>query len=481
MLLAVSLVPAPGRAASLKTLLHFDLTHGANPNGALAIVPSGAALPAGTLIGGASTGGVANRGLIFALTPPASATTPWTLQTLYPLTGQYQLATPIGGITLLSGGGIAGAASGGGPYWSGGLYTITPTTAAGATRSGAGSPPSPFTFEDCVDDFSDLYEVSPSKLPPHVFTICLLEEFGAAKQEAARSTPQLSTPTSLAPIDTGAPTGAPLPDGAGGLYAAFSASSPGSGAVVHLKPPANIKHIWPQTILYVFGQTPGDLATPSGPVISGPHGTLYGATTFGGAHNAGGIYQLTPPAKAGGLWTEAIIWSFGATGDGIHPAGDLLLAPGGIIYGITPAGGTFGSGTVFQLTPPASGQTGWTETLLYNFAGNDGGKGDAAFPEAGLFRDKAGNLYGTTEYGGANLDGAVYKLTKPAAGATAWQETVLWSFTGGADGAVPLGKLVADAKGHLYGTTSLGGRPGAAVTNAIEAGRGYGTIFELIP
>ena len=87
------------------------------------------------------------------------------------------------------------------------------------------------------------------------------------------------------------------------------------------------------------------------------------------------------------------------------------------LYGTTYYGGSGGAGTVFKLTPPATGQTVWAETVLYSFGSFDG---DGANPLAGLIADKQGALYGTTKYGGTGSEGTVFKLTPPATGQTAW-------------------------------------------------------------
>ncbi len=473
LMLAVWLAAAPCQAAALKTLARFDLANGANPSGAVTIVPNGTSLPAGTLLGTAAAGGPANRGTVFAVVPPSGGGARWSLQTLYSFSGQYDLATPTSSVTLLSGGGMAVPASGGGPYWLGGVDTLTPQTPTASRPRGAASAANLGRFLACLEFFSTKLDVSPDKLPKDIKQHCVTVSADSAPLDLVGNGARRA-----AAVETGSPAGAPLPDGAGGLYVAVSSSSPGAGAVLHQTPPATGHHVWPQTVLYVFGQSSSDLSTPSGTLIAGASGELYGAALFGGAYNKGGIYRLTPPAKAGRKWTEDIIWSFGATGDGAYPSGDLLLGPGGVITGVTTSGGTFSAGTVLQLAPPASGQTVWQETVLHNFTL---GSGDGATPMGGLTSDSAGNLYGTTRDGGAHFDGTVYKLTKPSGHATAWTETILWNFTGGADGAVPQAKLAADGAGHLYGTTTLGGQAGAETDNALNAGIGYGTVFELRP
>jgi uncharacterized repeat protein (TIGR03803 family) len=476
LMLAVWLAAAPCQAAALKTLARFDLANGANPSGAVTIVPNGTSLPAGTLLGTATAGGPANRGTVFAVVPPTGAGGRWSLQTLYSFSGQYDLATPTSSVTLLSGGGMAVPASGGGPYWLGGVDTLTPQTPTASRPRGAASAANLGRFLACLEFFSTKLDVSPDKLPKDIKQHCVTVSADSAPLDLVGNGARRA-----AAVETGSPAGVPLPDGAGGLYVAVSSSSPGAGAVLHQTPPATVNHVWPQTVLYVFGQSSSDLSTPSGTLIAGASGELYGAALFGGAYNKGGIYRLTPPAQAGRTWKEDIIWSFGGAGDGIYPSGDLLLGPGGVITGITPAGGSAGFGAVFQLAPPASGQTIWQETVLYSFFTVEGVY-DGMTPEGGLYSDSAGNLYGTTRDGGAHFDGTVFKLTKPKGRATDWRETILWSFTGGADGAVPLGKLVADAAGYLYGTTSLGGLAGAAQDHALAVGCcGYGTVFKLRP
>jgi uncharacterized repeat protein (TIGR03803 family) len=118
---------------------------------------------------------------------------------------------------------------------------------------------------------------------------------------------------------------------------------------------------------------------------------------------------------------------------------------------------------VFKLTPPANGQTRWSETVLYGFTDADGKSPQAA----GLIFDQKGALFGTTIFGGTSNRGAVFKLTPPAAGRTRWTETVLHKFTGRRDGAHPLSGLTFDKKGALYGTTNLGGASN------------WGTVFKL--
>jgi hypothetical protein len=133
-----------------------------------------------------------------------------------------------------------------------------------------------------------------------------------------------------------------------------------------------------------------------------------------------------------------------------------------------------GCGTVFKLTPPAAGETEWTESVLYRFAGKDG---DGLEPFAGLIMDASGALYSTTFTGGVDGNGTVFELTPPAAGKTKWSESVLYSFPGvlrARHGAYPSAGLIMDASGALYGTTDYGG------TSSVSTS-GYGTVFEVVP
>jgi uncharacterized repeat protein (TIGR03803 family) len=177
------------------------------------------------------------------------------------------------------------------------------------------------------------------------------------------------------------------------------------------------------------------------------------------------VFELIP--TAGGAWQEQMLHSFvGSTSDGAIPAGNLILDVNGNLYGTTTYGGLkpkacaedgsdpAGCGTVYQLS---SSNGTWTETIVYEFTRANG---DGGTPEAGLVVDPAGNFYGTTLFGGSTATetyGTVYKLV-PAAGG-GWTESVLYSFTGGSDGGFPYSNLIL-AAGNLYGTTSYGGNAG---------------------
>ncbi len=193
-------------------------------------------------------------------------------------------------------------------------------------------------------------------------------------------------------------------------------------------------------------------------------GNLYGTAELGGEFGAGVVFRLTP--QSGGAWTESVLYSFkGGTQDGSTPHASLVRDGAGNLYGTTTIGGggkcPQGCGVVFQLTPAAT--TPWTETILHTFSSG----ADGATPFSGLVSDALGNLYGATTGGGATGFGLVYKLSP--AGAGTWTETELYSFKGQPDGVAPYAAPIFDGAGNLYGTTYKGGTAG------------YGTAYELNP
>jgi uncharacterized repeat protein (TIGR03803 family) len=213
---------------------------------------------------------------------------------------------------------------------------------------------------------------------------------------------------------------------------------------------------WTQNVLHAF--TGGnDGSGPGSGLAFDSHGNLYGMTPTGGAYGLGAVYQLHP--EAAGTWKLNVLHAFTGGNDGSSAsAGRLIFDAAGNIYGVTTVGGAHGDGVVFELTYL---QGAWRLLPLYAFRDQP----DGALPYGGLIFDKAGNLYGATYYAGANDVGTVYKLTHANG---AWRETVLYSFKGGTDGSSPISTLVMDEAGYLYGTTSDGG-----------TSRACGVIFKL--
>jgi len=200
-------------------------------------------------------------------------------------------------------------------------------------------------------------------------------------------------------------------------------------------------------VLYSFTGTGGDGADPLAGLIRDGVGNLYGTTASGGASGLGTVFKLS----AGGA--ETVLHSFRGGSDGEYPEAGLVQDGVGNLYGTTYAGGASGFGTVFKIDAKGN------ETVLYSFRGG----ADGEYPSAGLVRDAAGNLYGTTNSGGASGDGIVFKISP------AGKETVLHSFKGGKDGEYPYASVIRDAAGNLYGTTYGGGASG------------WGTVFEINP
>jgi hypothetical protein len=188
------------------------------------------------------------------------------------------------------------------------------------------------------------------------------------------------------------------------------------------------------------------------------------------------VFELSPPAVAGGPWTETIIHTFAGATDGQNPNGGMVIDAAGNLYGTTQNGGKCGWGEVFEESPPATSGGSWTHQVLYSFrytCDKGGNSNDGGTPLAGLAIGSGGVLYGTTYNGGIPYDGTVFKLTPPAAGHTTWSEKVLHTFTGGSDGSKPTSVPVL-YKGKLYGTATYGAN--SACYYGIQ---GCGTVFEL--
>jgi uncharacterized repeat protein (TIGR03803 family) len=182
---------------------------------------------------------------------------------------------------------------------------------------------------------------------------------------------------------------------------------------------------------------------------------LYGTTVYGGAYSFGTVFQLAP--GAGGTWTETVLHSFGSGTDGIYPGSGLIFGAAGSLYGTTSEGGDGpckplegnGCGTVFELSPGDDGK--WSEKVLHSFNGKDG------IGPSGVTLDSAQHLYGTTFQGGApHNDGAVFELIPNMNGK--WTEKILHSFPSrSGDGFYPAASLIFDTAGNLYSTTQQGG------------------------
>jgi uncharacterized repeat protein (TIGR03803 family) len=221
-----------------------------------------------------------------------------------------------------------------------------------------------------------------------------------------------------------------------------------------------------EALLFTFQYSPSgptlypDGLFPSASLLPDDSGAFYGTASIGGvcpvqvqAFGCGVVFKLTPSASG---YAFRLLYLFQGGSDGAVPVAGLVEDKNGDLYGTTEYGGAENVGTVFKLTPAGSGA--YTESVLYAFAGGN----DGALPVAGLIAEQ-GALYGTTSSGGSANQGTIFKLTPAASGYT---ETISHAFQGGVDGGEPFAGLVS-GKGGMYGTTMIGGASG------------LGTVFVL--
>ena len=367
--------------------------------------------------------GTGEGGAVFKLTPPASPGGVWTETVLHVFTGQDGDGfAPFGGPVFGHGGALYGTTQEGGQLGFGTVYSLVPPASLG----GDWTEMVLYSFTGEIDGSGPFASVVIGK--------------------------------------DGSIYGTTFVGGGG-----VGCFGNGCGTVFRLVPPASPGETWMETVLYGF--TGGnDGSGPTASLVIGPTGALYGTTEYGGASAGGVVFSLTPPASPDGVWTENVLHTFtGENGDGLHPYAGLVIGQKGALYGTTTAGGTWGKGTVFELTPTASPDAAWTETVLYSFPG----RGHGADPMGGVVIGGNGVLYGTALNFGASTScsgvdcGTVFALLPPASPGDAWSEIVLHSFTGGNDGAGPWASVVIGEHGGLYGTTSVGGSSNA------------GTVFQV--
>ena len=198
-----------------------------------------------------------------------------------------------------------------------------------------------------------------------------------------------------------------------------------------------------ERLIHAFGSG-GDGAHPDGELIRDASGAFYGTTHDGGTLGFGAIFKLAP-AQAG--YSESVIYSFQGGSDGSHPQGGLILDSSGNLYGTTVnGGGGCDCGTAFELV---KGGSTYVERVMHSFEGGS----DGAFPVSGLLSDQ-GSLFGTTAAGGAESLGTVFLLSPAPSG---YSEKIIYSFQGEPDGEAPGSGLITNSKGSLFGTTEYGG------------------------
>ncbi len=352
-------------------------------------------------------------GTVFSLAPPVSRGGVWTLTTIFELSQTNSWYEPVGGLAIDRDGNLFGTTQGGGSQGGGVAFSLTPPLSGGSSWA-----------DNLLYTFAD-------------------SSVGWG-------------PTSSLVFGLG-----------GAIYGTDIERS----AVFTLVPPAASGGSWSAYPLHVFGSSPDDGSNPGEGLVVGKDGTLYGVTRHGGAYgsdNYGGtVYSVTPPAEAGGAWTELVLHSFGASGDGNTPVSILAIGEGEVLYGTTAEGGIeegTGCGIVFSLTPPAVAGDSWAENILHTFTG---GAEDGCGSAGGVTIGPGGVLYGATGGGGASDNGIIYSLTPPAQSDGAWTFALLYSFTS-SDGSSAATSLAFGPGGALYGT-------------APEGGTGSGTVFAFKP
>ncbi len=254
--------------------------------------------------------------------------------------------------------------------------------------------------------------------------------------------------------DGATPYGGPILDQFGNLYGTTNlGGTNGAGSVYKLSP---VRSSWKYRSLYSFKAGPDGSGPAFGTLAIGPGRALYGTTE--GGRPFGKVFKVSIRKEPCSTihCRESIVHSFGNGTDGAQPIGGVVFDSEGNSYGTTSLGGAYGNGTVFEIT--SSG----IESVIYSFTGGS----DGTNPVAGVSLDAQGNLYGTTSFGGAYSTGVVYKLSRSG---SSWTQTVLYNFQGLSDGQYPVGGVILDKAGNIFGSTFAGGDNGG------------GTVYELSP
>ncbi|MGC2112686.1 MAG: choice-of-anchor tandem repeat GloVer-containing protein [Candidatus Korobacteraceae bacterium] len=260
-------------------------------------------------------------------------------------------------------------------------------------------------------------------------------------------------------------------DRAGNLYGISQGGTNNYGGVVFKM--SRRGSSWIFTPIHNFVRTEG--VQPAGITI-GPDGNVYGANALGGGmgcgtNGCGTVFKLSPPARfcadLNCPWPATVLYTFGGGSDGFDPRAAVIFDLAGNLYGTTFYGGdnNYCCGVAYELSH--AGGT-WAFNVLHAF----GQLGDGFYPQAPVILDDAGNLYGTTEQGGTANQGTVFQMSPSP---SRWNETLLWSFLGSPDGATALGGVVVDPAGNVYSTTYYGG-------SSMSCGSyGCGTVSAVSP
>jgi uncharacterized repeat protein (TIGR03803 family) len=238
-------------------------------------------------------------------------------------------------------------------------------------------------------------------------------------------------------------------DAAGNLYGTTYYGGTGNGGIVFkLDTSGNL------TALHSFAM---DGYYPAAGVISDSAGNLYGTAKAGGTGSAGVVYKVDTANN------YTVLYNFIGAADGRQPVAGLFQDSAGNLYGTASEGGTSGNGVVFKL------DTSGLETVLYTFSGAPDGR----YPDSSLIRDRAGNFYGTTQVGGAADSGVVFKLSKDGV------LNVLHAFAGGDLGGDPVGGVIRDSAGNLYGVAASGGIDNEGLVYELDAAGNYTILYEF--
>jgi uncharacterized repeat protein (TIGR03803 family) len=379
-------------------------------------------------------------GLTAAATPHAQAQT---FSVLHSFSGGSDGGNPLAGFTIDATGNLYGTTNAGGASGVGTVFKITgdgvETVLHNFSGGADGANPEASLLRDAA---GNLYGTTLAGGASGAGTVFKL---GAHRRETVLYSFAGGT-------DGAKPQAALAMDAAGNLYGTTTAGgSNGNGTVFKLDVPKKQNGKWKERVLYSFGSGT-DGAIPVAGVTLDAKGSLYGTTSAGGTYGYGTVFQLKL-SKTG--WQENILYNFQMQSDGGVPYAGVVFDGSGNLYGAATdggGGGQNGGGTVFELTPA---EDGWTFNLLYSLAG---------WGISGTYRnvllDASGNIYATTHCDGANSAGTVYELT-PSGGT--WNYTSLYVFTGGTDGLYSFSNLVFDSLGNLYGTTNGGGADGYGV------------------
>jgi len=475
-----------GESGMIKNLASFDDANantGSSPSGPLV-------LDGGNLFGTAQYGGANNDGTLFELANGSSS-----ISVVAPFDSTNGQA-PTTGLVADSHGNMYGATNGGGANGEGAIFEVKHGSTSITTLASFPPPPAgiaPYDIQGglVVDGSGDIFGVTAQRPDPSGFyrplhdgiffevvagsgkltTLSIFNNstgvapatglvadqggniFGATAYGGATGTGAVfkvahgaTTPAPVASLpgnDGEAPAGDLVLDASGDLFG-VSSSSDNNGAVWEVAQGSGLIN----NLAAFDSSTTG--YDPLGGVVRDANGNLFGTTDSGGANFNGTIFEV-----AAGSSSITTLASFDSSTTGEDPVGGLVLDANGNLFGTTEFGGPGGHGTLFELA-----HHGTAITVLASFNGTNGSE-----PQASLILDGQGDLFGTTEYGGAggNNMGTVFEL--PAGGHSI---DTLFSFDG-ANGAYPLGRLLLDNSGDLLGTTSAGGSAND------------GTVFELAP